>query len=335
MLEAISVCVEQTHCVGNAVIAVAGEIVSEFARMPWSIRVSAMSMKSFSPLALIFVSAALLQARAQDGSSRVPMAPSDHAAGKLRVMTYNILGGRNTDGKRDLTRIAEVIKALNPDLVAMQEVDVKTTRIKGVDVPAELAKLTGMHAAFASAMPFAGGDYGDAVLSKFPIKKQTGYTLPSTAGHEPRVAVAVEFVLPNAAKPLVFIATHLDHTDANENRLLQIKELNDSFSAPNLPGPAILAGDFNTGTETEEMKLLAKSWTSTWPADKLGFTYPSDKPSSKIDHIVVQPKGGWNVLKTFVGNEAFPGDKSWAELLQKTSDHLPLVVELALDVSKN
>lgn len=319
----------------NAAGAVVGEIVFEFARMACSIRVSSMFTKSLSVIVLIIVSFFPIRAGAQDGLSRVPMAPSDHAAGKLRVMTYNILGGRNTDGKRDLTRIAEVIKALNPDVIAMQEVDVKTTRIKGVDVPAELAKLTGMHAAFASAMPFAGGNYGDAVLCKFPIKKQMNYMLPCTAGHEPRVAMAVEFVLPKAATPLVFIATHLDHTDANENRLLQIKEINASFNAASLPGPAILAGDFNTGAETEEMKLLAKSWTSTWPADKPGFTYPADKPNSKIDHIVVQPKVGWNVLKTFVGDEAFPGDKSWTELLQKTSDHLPLVVELALDANKN
>lgn len=287
------------------------------------------------PLLLILVAGSFLEASPTDSPARVPLVVSDHAAGKLRVMTYNILGGRNTDGKRDLTRIAEVIKALNPDLITMQEVDVKTTRIKGVDVPAELAKLTGMHAAFASAMPFAGGNYGVAVLSKFPIKKQTDCLLPTTAGHEPRVAILVEIELPNKGIPVAIIATHLDHTEANENRLLQIKELNTSFRSACLPGPAIMAGDFNTGMETEEMKLLAKSWTATWPMDKPGFTYPADKPSSKIDHILVQPNAGWKVFKSFVGNEAFPGDKTWLELLHKTSDHLPLVLELALEGTKN
>lgn len=287
------------------------------------------------PLLLILLAGFSIEASPNEAPIRSPMSVSDHAAGKLRVMTYNILGGRNTDGKRDLTRIAEVIKALNPDLIAMQEVDVKTTRIKGVDVPAELAKLTGMHSAFASAMPFAGGNYGVAVLSRFPIKKQTNCLLPNTAGHEPRVAIFVEVELPGKGIPVAFIATHLDHTEVNENRMLQIKELNASFTSANLPGPAIMAGDFNTGMETEEMKLLTKSWIATWPTDKPGFTYPADKPSSKIDHILVQPNAGWKVLKSFVGDESFPGDKTWLDLLHKTSDHLPLVLELALEDKKN
>ena len=52
------------------------------------------------------------------------------------MLSYNILGGRNTDGKRDLNRIAEVISTLNPDIVALQEVDRHTGRLNGVDLAA-------------------------------------------------------------------------------------------------------------------------------------------------------------------------------------------------------
>ncbi len=81
---------------------------------------------------------------------------------RVKVLTYNVLGGRNTDGARDLSRLAEVINALDPDVVALQEVDRHTGRLNGIDLPAELAKLTGMDFVFGRAMYYDGGEYGEA-----------------------------------------------------------------------------------------------------------------------------------------------------------------------------
>jgi len=81
-------------------------------------------------------------------------------------MTYNIHHGRGADGEINLERIAEVITRAKPDLVALQEVDVKTRRSGGVDQAAKLGELTGMSHFFAEAMPFQGGGYGNAVLSR-------------------------------------------------------------------------------------------------------------------------------------------------------------------------
>ena len=67
---------------------------------------------------------------------------------QLRVLSYNIHHGAGIDGKLDLPRIAGVITAVNPDLVALQEVDRKTRRTKQQDQPAMLAKLTGMKILF-------------------------------------------------------------------------------------------------------------------------------------------------------------------------------------------
>ncbi|MCY2995293.1 MAG: hypothetical protein NTY19_46640 [Planctomycetota bacterium] len=94
--------------------------------------------------------------------------PSGQAAEplRIRVLTYNIQHGEGTDGKIDLARTAAVIKRLTPDLAALQEVDKATTRSRGVDQAAELGKLTGMHVAFGKAMDFAGGRYGEAILSR-------------------------------------------------------------------------------------------------------------------------------------------------------------------------
>src|SRR5438132_10415788 len=87
----------------------------------------------------------------------------------IRVMTYNIHVGIGMDKKLDLARIAGVINAHHPDLVGLQEVDRGVTRTGRVDEIAELAKLTRMNYDFAFNLRYQGGQYGVAILSRFPI----------------------------------------------------------------------------------------------------------------------------------------------------------------------
>ena len=70
----------------------------------------------------------------------------DGPARELRVLSYNIHHGRGTDGAIDLPRIARVIAATRPDLVALQEVDRGTGRANGVDQADALGELTGLAA---------------------------------------------------------------------------------------------------------------------------------------------------------------------------------------------
>src|SRR4030095_13030808 len=86
----------------------------------------------------------------------------------LRLVTYNIHHGEGNDGSIDLPRLAHVTQSLHPDLVALQEVDIKTARTGQVDQAAELARLTGMHYVFGKAIDFDGGQYGNVVLSRYP-----------------------------------------------------------------------------------------------------------------------------------------------------------------------
>ncbi|MEO1530005.1 MAG: endonuclease/exonuclease/phosphatase family protein, partial [Planctomycetota bacterium] len=109
---------------------------------------------------------------------------------RLRVLTYNIHHGRGTDGKFDYERLARTIAKLKPDVVALQEVDNQTTRSSGVDQAKELGRRLQMHHVFGNAMDFAGGQYGEAVLSRFPILKSKTHALPHQAGNEPRAALA-------------------------------------------------------------------------------------------------------------------------------------------------
>ena len=68
----------------------------------------------------------------------------DRAPSDIRVMAYNIKHGRGNDGRVDIDRIAEVIKRLQPDVVALQEVDNRASRSGRVDEAARLSKLTGL-----------------------------------------------------------------------------------------------------------------------------------------------------------------------------------------------
>lgn len=88
----------------------------------------------------------------------------------LRVMTYNIHVGVGMDKQLDLPRIAAVINAQHPDLVGLQEVDRGVARTQRIDEIAELAKLTRMDYAFAFNLHYQGGQYGVAILSRFPIR---------------------------------------------------------------------------------------------------------------------------------------------------------------------
>jgi len=261
-----------------------------------------------------------------------PLPDLDRQKHHLRLVTYNILGGRNTDGARDLTRVASVLKILNPDLVAMQEVDVKTRRIKGVDVPAELGKLTGLQPFFAEAMPFDGGSYGEGALARVPVDIHHAHALPARAKSEPRAALELDCRLSEApdAPKFRFIATHLDHQRAPEDREMQVKKLLELFPEPSSAPLALLAGDFNAELSDGALQTLQPKWTPVWPGGKAVLTFPSDKPKIAIDHVFFGSEAKWKVLRVAAGVDIFPGNADWQALLEKASDHVPVMVELEM-----
>jgi endonuclease/exonuclease/phosphatase family metal-dependent hydrolase len=252
------------------------------------------------------------------------------AYGRLRVATYNILGGRNTDEKRDLTRVAEVIRAINPDLIALQEVDVGTERMKGVDIPAELGRLTGMNHVFGSAMPYQGGHYGEAVLSRFPLSEIKRHPLPHQDSSEPRMAIEAILEVGATKRRFSFIATHLDHLRDQTDRMLQVEELI-KLSAKNTH-PSLLAGDLNARPGSVAIKALTSDgWRFTLPViDGKNFTFSSSEPRRRIDYILTKPAAQWKVTGSITGADLFPENEEWQALLKLASDHLPVVTELEL-----
>jgi len=222
--------------------------------------------------------------------------------GTLRVLTYNIHHGEAMDKKFDYERLAKVINDLSPDIVALQEVDIGTERASGVDQAARLGKLCKMHHAFGPAMPHQGGQYGEAILSRFPIEKVLVHPLPYQFEQEPRAALEVR-IRPAGIGPIAFVGTHLCHQKV-ENRTQQTLRMNWLFPKPE-GYPIILAGDFNARPGSEPMKvLLDAGWIDTVA------------PRSVIDYVLVRSCDAWQVKEVTVLDEPV------------VSDHDPILVVL-------
>ncbi len=210
----------------------------------------------------------------------------------IRVLTFNILHGATTNGDFDLDKLASVITDVDPDLVALQEVDFKTNRAKKYDLATELGWRTKMAPLFGIAMPFDGGGYGEGILTKMPILTSRNIALPHSPGNEPRAALEVLVKL-ESGDTICFVGTHLEHQKNSSDRIDQVKKLNEVFA--NGKYPTILAGDLNATPESKPILILKEYWTDSF-GNKPEPTYSSDNPQKKIDYILFRPKEVWEVI---------------------------------------
>ncbi len=109
------------------------------------------------------------------------------------------------DNVLDIQRIANIINAENPDIVALQEVDIMTIRNEKVHQLQELGRLTKMKFVFGKSMDWDGGEYGNGILTKFDIISHETYPLPG----EPRCALVATLNIND--EEIAFVSTHLDN----------------------------------------------------------------------------------------------------------------------------
>ena len=224
---------------------------------------------------------------------------------RVRVLCYNIHHGEGIDRKLDLKRIAKVIQSVSPDVVALQELDRKTERTEKVDQPAELGRLTKMQVVFEKNISFQGGQYGNAVLSKFPISKHKNVHLPLFDDGEQRGVLICELQPKSLAEPLLFFCTHLDHRSPDRERLASAKVIN-KLLAERGQSLAILAGDLNATRDTNVLSTFAKHWRIA--NSKELRTVPVTKPKRQIDFILTTPMGHWKTVEVRVLDEAIASD---------------------------
>lgn len=215
----------------------------------------------------------------------------------LRVLSYNIHHA-NPPSKKDLIDIESIyntIKSTDPDVVALQEVDVNTDR-SGVGNQAKMiAEKLDMYYSFAKAINYQGGEYGVALLSKYPIQNEKIYQLPTREGSngEPRVLLTGKVKIPGNQE-FIIGSTHLDSQKSAENRILQIQEL-EKIAARNQSNAIIIGGDFNAVPGSQEIDNLDKSFNRT--CSSCPPTFPAKSPEKVIDFIVYKQGKEKNVFK--------------------------------------
>ncbi|MGW9685055.1 endonuclease/exonuclease/phosphatase family protein [Flagellimonas sp. 2504JD1-5] len=222
----------------------------------------------------------------------------------VKVLSFNILGGRTTKGDFNLDVLAKLIKDADPDFVAMQEVDYKVNRSKKYDLVTELGWRTKMASIFARAMYYDGGEYGEGILSKYSFLSTRNVPLPYLDGQEPRAAAEVIAELPSK-DTIAFVGTHFAH-ETNEGREIQAKKINEVFSKNNYP--TILVGDLNAKPGSGPINTLEEVWQATYDKDNPEPTFPSDNPRVKIDYVMFYPKNRWRVLNKEVISDTYASD---------------------------
>lgn len=257
-------------------------------------------------------------ANKDQGADPVPQVPPVQQTGLvLKVMSYNIHHANPPAraGVIDLEAVANAIRARDPDLVALQEVDVNTTRSGPFNQAGELAQKLGMHFFFGKAIDYEGGAYGVAILSKFPISESSVHPLPTKAGSnaEPRVLARARVQLPDGTF-LRFGSTHLDAQSDQANRLLQAEEIGRLAAAEQLP--FVLGGDFNATPEATVMTNLDKYFRRS--CYTCGPTIPASQANKTIDYLLFAPASRFAVLGHQVVQEKL------------ASDHLPVEAQLRL-----
>jgi len=232
-------------------------------------------------------------------------------AEELAIVSYNIKHGVNMQNKLKLEDTAEVLKNLKANVIALQEVDNQCGRSGKVNQAKFLGEQLGMHYVFGSAMKFDGGDYGQAILSKYPILETKTHKLPGDG--EPRIALEV-VVEPVKGKKMSFVSIHFDYR-SEEQRQPQIQALFKALAE--VKHPVILLGDFNARPESPSIALFKKDWHNV---AKLGpnLTSPADKPRSEIDYFMLR---GWKTA----------GVKCKVIEEKNVSDHRPLKMMLNVE----
>jgi len=211
----------------------------------------------------------------------------------ITVLTWNIQNGQGVDGNISLDRIAEsILKMCNPDVICLQEVSVNCTLSDGTQ-PDQVAKLSNIFSDYSSFFGPAYDikrensdvreQYGNLILSKFPVLSSFNHILPQTVDNSFRQMPRqlTEITIETPLFPLCIMTTHLEfHSEFQRcdqvKRIISInQEINNLARTPALfdnSGPyrkfersdrVILCGDFNFNPDSIEYNLLTSNETNS------------------------------------------------------------------------
>lgn len=228
---------------------------------------------------------------------------------RLKLASYNIHAAIGTDGHFDPFRIAEVIREVDADIIALQEVE--HHRVNDLDLLDFLAQETGMTGLAGPTMLRESRHYGNAVLTRLPIAAHRLIDL-SLESHEPRGALAIEF--DHRGRHLLVYATHLGLKPVE--RRFQVKSILAEFEQRQAD-TTVLMGDLNEWFLWGRPLRWLHQYFDTTPACR---SFPSFWPLLSLDRIWVQPR---RHLQAVAAHRS--------PLARKASDHLPVTALVDID----
>ena len=236
---------------------------------------------------------------------------------RIRVATYNIHKCKGLDQRTNPERIAKVIRKLNADVVAIQEIlDVRDGRPDFDQARRITAELNTYHQCFGENRNLYGGRYGNMTLSRFPIELCRNYDV-TWRHRERRGCLRTDLLLPGNILLHLF-NVHLG-TSFIERRHQARMLLSGNLLSQHWARPRIVVGDFNEWTRGLASRLMNEAFEAAKPKTLLrqGRTYPGIFPVLHLDHFYYDKH---LLLRSFRVHRS--------RIALVASDHLPLVAEL-------
>ena len=203
----------------------------------------------------------------------------NRAHGTVRILSWNIHGALGRNPRFDLDRVVGLIDRWDPHIVALQEVDSRRDKDAGVDSFEFLQRKFGEHGIGAKSITTDDGDYGQMLISRWPMTDTMIHDL-SYPEREPRRAIASMIETPDG--PLRLVATHLG-LSIHERRS-QVKTLLEIAGQGRLT--TIVAGDFNDWFWVGSVR---RALSRELPGCTQFRTFPSIFPLLRLDRIFCRP----------------------------------------------
>ena len=237
----------------------------------------------------------------------------------FRIATYNIHKCRGLDRRVRPKRIADVLKEINADVIALQEVVGMDEITRERNQMRALAEELEMDFRIGENRRLHGAAYGNAVLSRLPIVADHNHDL-SCRRYEPRGCLEINVRLPETDNTLQIFNVHLG-TSFFERRYQAHRLLEVIAGDSPQPSPRIILGDFNEWTRGLTTRLLNRHLNSAEPDQRLGRarTYPGVFPLLHLDHVYYNSS---LKLKSINVHRSL--------LALAASDHLPIIADFVL-----